>query len=139
MAIARHRDFDCRRAEEHRRKLVDDEGLGTEDHLVTGTQESLREHDHHLVRTIADDEITRLQRPLLRQFLAQEGATAIGIQVTLIERLAGGGQPQRRRAQRVLIGSELNDSRGIQAELAGDDLDGTASLIDGLIEYGPIG
>ena len=138
MTIARHRHFHGRGAEEHRRELVDDESLGAEDDLVAGTEESLGKEDHHLVGTVADDEITGLEGPLLGQLLAQEGAAAVRVEMAMIEGLLGGGETQRRRAERVLVGRELDDGARIQAELAGDDFDGTSRLIDGLGEDGPV-
>jgi hypothetical protein len=56
-----------------------------------------------------------------------------------IERLAGGGEAEGRRTQRILVRSQLDDGRGIETELTRDYLDGAASFVDGLGEDGPIG
>ena len=56
-----------------------------------------------------------------------------------VEGLAGGGQAEGRRTQRILVRSQLNHGRGIEAELTSDYLNGAASLVDGLGENGPIG
>ena len=139
MTITRHRDFHRRRTVEHRGELVDDEGLRSEHDLVAGTKEGLRKQDHHLVGAVADDEVTRGELPFLGEFLPQESAAAIRVEMALIEGLAGGRQTQGRRPQRILVGSQLDDGARIQAEFTGDDLDGPAGLIDGLRQHRAIG
>ena len=139
VTIARHRHFHRRGAEEHRREFVDDEGLRTEDDFVARAKEGLGEQNHHFIRAIADDEILGLHRPVRRQLLAEEGATTVGVEMADLQGLLGGGQAFRRWSQGVLVGSQLDDRCRVQTELAGYDLDGTASLIDGLRQDGPIG
>ena len=51
----------------------------------------------------------------------------------------GGGETKGRGPQRILVRSQLDDGGRIEAELPCDHLDGSASLIDGLGEDGPIG
>jgi hypothetical protein len=54
----------------------------------------LGQQDHHLVRTIADDEMGGRQRPLGGEFLAEERAAAIRVEVADLEGLAGRGEDQ---------------------------------------------
>ena len=139
MTVARHRHFDRRGAVKHRRELIDDEGLRTEDDFIARTKESLRQQDHHFVRTVADDEVSGGEVPFRGELLTQESAAAIRVEMALIEGLAGGRQTKGRRTERVLVGGELDDRARIEAEFAGDDLDGSAGLVDGLRQHGAIG
>ena len=63
------------------------------------------------------------------ELLFQIKRVAIGVKVHLLERLAHGGEPQTRRAERVFVRRELDDAVGVQAEFARDFLDGPAGLI----------
>ena len=139
MTEARHRYFDRRGAVEHRGELVDDEGLRAEDDFVARAEEGLGEQDHHLVGTVTDDEVAGLERPLLREFLAQESAAAVGVEMTLVEGFTGGRESQRRGTEGVLVGGQLDDGRGVESEFAGDDLDGPAGLVDRLRQHRAIG
>ena len=59
--------------------------------------------------------------------------------MTLLQGFPGGRQAQGGRTKGVLIGSQLDHRRRIESEFAGDDLDGSAGLVDWLRQHGAIG
>jgi hypothetical protein len=93
------------------------------------TEQRVPDHFDDFIGAVAEDEVGRRHAEFGGQLLFQVKRVAVGVKVHLLERLAHGGQTQARRAERVFVRRELDDAGGVQAEFAGDFLDGPARLI----------
>jgi hypothetical protein len=97
--------------------------------MPVATEQRVPDHFDDFIGAVAEDEVGRRHAEFGGELLFQVKRVAVGVKVHLLERLAHGGQTQARRAERVFVRRELDDAGGVQAEFAGDFLDGPAGLI----------
>ena len=121
--------LDRRGAEEERHEAVDDEFRLSHQHLVAGLQENVADQLDHLVRAVADHELVGRKVEEAGQPLSQRVAAPVRIVLALLDRSLARLNRLWRRAERVLVRSELDDARRVEAEVARHVLDRPARNI----------
>ncbi len=72
---------------------------------------------------------SRLQAELFGDGAAEGPAAAVRVEVRALQRIPHGGDRLRRGAERVFVGGELDDVRGLKTHLAGQFLDRLARFV----------
>jgi hypothetical protein len=74
-----------------------------------------------------------------REAAAEVKGAAVGVEVDVANGAGNGGEGERRRAEGIFVGGELEDGGGVEAVVAGDVRDRAAGFVDRLGEGGRAG
>ena len=131
MLEIRSGNFTRRRAKKFRDQLVGYERMLGRDDLAARLQKGMPDEFDDFVRSVAEDQLVRRNAELLRKRLAHIIAAAVRIKMRTLQRGLHGRPRFRRRAERVLVRSELDDAGCLRADLARGFFDRLTRLVDG--------
>ena len=110
--------FYARSADRLRDQGVDGEGVFGIDRLGAGREKGARRQFEDVVGTVAEHQLCGLQAELGAERIAQREAVAVGITGDVEQRLLHGLYRLRTGAERVFVGSELDDVAGLQTQFS---------------------
>ena len=89
----------------------------------------MRDKLDDFIRAVAQNQMSRLDAELARKFLFEIKRIAVGVKVDGRNGLLHCGQGERRGAERIFVGRDLDNGSGGQIQFAGDFFNRAARLI----------
>jgi hypothetical protein len=130
-------DFDGFGTEDFGHEFVDEESVPGGDDVVAGLEEGVADEFDDFVGAAAEDDIGHVEAEFVGDGAAEFPAAAVGIDVGVGDEGLHGLLGFRGGAEGVFVGGEFDDGGGVEAELAGDVLDGLAGFVgDEVLELG---